>query len=111
MHVAARAYVTLALFGTLAPTCLFLALIGCAQVETLPNGWEFFQGKDSPYGDLNISATLADDWGGLTAACSVLPGCLAVNTNGVMKGSLKPVSAWETWSSEACKGLLVKGEG
>lgn len=77
----------------------------------MPAGYVFYPGRDSPTNVIGGDTEWQDDWAALTMACTASPACAAVNTNGWMKSKLLPQAAWVTWTSEPCKGLLVKTGG
>ena len=71
------------------------------------DAFTFHQGKDSSGNDLR---RIGGNSAALIAACKADAKCCGFNTNGWIKGLIKPNSTWGTWApaSQPSKGLYVK---
>ena len=58
-----------------------LDVAGCTKY-TLPAGWDFKLGVDSPGGDVIYSGMASGTWDQFIAACDATPGCKLLNTWG-----------------------------
>ena len=63
----------------------------------------FFPGLDSPGGDYLFVAEGKD----VEEACRRTPHCVAYNTNGILKHSLRPPQQWVQWTESTDHGLYV----
>jgi UDP-glucuronate 4-epimerase len=63
----------------------------------------FFPGLDSPGGDYLVVKEGAD----VEEACRRTPHCVAYNTNGILKHSLRPPQHWTHWTDSSDHGLHV----
>lgn len=52
----------------------------------------------------------ADSVEKLKKICSKLDNCLAFNTNGILKHSLKPPEKWIRWTKDPKRGMYVLGK-
>jgi hypothetical protein len=77
---------------------------------TTADNYDFYKGKDSESANQDIKqlSDLKDKVDQIRQACDGEKDCVAFNTNGVLKKALQPKSSWQTWTSDATKGLYVK---
>jgi hypothetical protein len=76
-------------------------------VATRPATYTFYPYLDSDQGDVKIVTNLANNIEALKAECDKTPGCIAFNTNGVLKKSVKPQAQWVKWTNDPKKGIYV----
>lgn len=72
------------------------------------NDYEFTQGMDSGGNDITHTQGSPDQ---LKAWCNANPSCKGFNTNGWMKHTISPQSAWYRWTNAPASGMYVKKGG
>lgn len=70
-------------------------------------GYQFFHGMDSSEGDIDYRPDLANDVAKLMLECNKNKECVAFNTEGWLKATLKPKSEWKLYMTTKDKGLYV----
>ena len=89
------------------------------NVDVNKHQYDFHQGKDSSssglsgeqadlYRSIAHMPELKDDKLALMNACNQTQGCNAFNTNGYLKGALRPSNEWSTWTTDPDKGMFTK---
>ena len=84
------------------------AALQAAAAQVASSTYKFYQGVDSGGGDITQRADLANNVSGLQAACSSTAGCKGFNTNGWIKNTIQPLSAWYNWSSNPNQGFYIQ---
>jgi hypothetical protein len=80
------------------------------QAWTCPSyaGYVFWAGYDSTSGDLMYKNPSSNSQLDMIRYCDSTPGCKGFNTNGYMKGNIKPLRSWYSFTSNSCEGMYIK---